>query len=280
MIIIKFQGGLGNQMFQYALFKRFQCLGREVKADLSFYDENTAHNGFELERIFGLSLPKASKEEIERLKDTNKFLRRYRRFFNIGWKKTDVQQVLFDYKDDIFKLDDAYLDGYWQSEKFFEPIIPGIKEDFKINLEDENNKGMAALIESSNSVSIHIRGTDFEKDKLLGGISTADYYKKAIELLRTKVDNPVFFVFSDDFEYAKKIINEPVVDMNKGNDSYKDLILMSLCKHNIMANSSFSWWGAWLNRNPNKMVVCPSKWVNLKRLDSLDIIPDGWIRYK
>jgi hypothetical protein len=286
MIIISFSGGLGNQMFQYTLFKKFQSLGREVKADSTFYDENQAHNGFEIEKIFGLKLPRATKEEINRLKDTSSFLRKYRRFFRIFWKSTDVEQITFDFDGSIFSRENAYLNGYWQSEKFFKDIKSEIKRDFTFRNIDNKNKKMSKKILSTNSISLHIRRGDYENSastkKLHGGICTLDYYNRAIKLMADRVNNPTFFIFSDDLDWAKENLKLPskafFVGINRGKNSYKDMFLMSHCKHNILANSSFSWWGAWLNANPKKIVICPSRWYNNKRLDSKDIVPESWTR--
>lgn len=286
MIIVNFFGGLGNQMFQYALFKKFQSLGLEVKADITHYEFNNEHNGFELEKVFHLKIERANLNEIKSLKDNSIFLRKYRRFFHIFWKKTDIEQISFDFDGSIFYLKDAYLNGYWQSEKFFKDISPELRKDFSFKNIDKNNKLILNKIIKSNSVSIHIRRGDYVTNpnfnKFHGGICNISYYLKAIELIKRKVKKPVFFIFSDDLDWVKKNLplleNTIFVDINKGKNSYKDLFLMSKCKHNILANSSFSWWAAWLNSNSDKIIVCPDKWFNSRRLDSKDIVPESWIR--
>ena len=286
MIIISFAGGLGNQMFQYALFKKFQLLGKNVKGDFNFYNKNKAHNGFELEKVFNLKIPKASQEEINKLKDNSDFLRKYRRFFRIFWKSTDIEQINFDFDDSIFALDNAYLNGYWQSEKYFKDISEQLRRDFAFRNIDLANKKMLEKIKGTESVSIHIRRGDYESDphtkKLLGGICIISYYKRAIDIIQSKINNPYFFIFSDDLNWAREnfrfLSKCFFVDINHSENSYKDMFLMSHCNHNIIANSSFSWWGAWLNNNLNKIVIAPSKWFNNKRLDSKDIVPESWIR--
>jgi len=286
MIIVAFMGGLGNQMFQYALFKKFQLLGKDVKGDISFYDKNNAHNGFEIERVFNLKIPRASQEEINRLKDTSNFLRKYRRFFRIFWKSTDIEQINFDFCESILLLDNAYLNGYWQSEKYFKDISKQVRKDFTFRNTDLTDKKILKKIKNTNSISIHIRRGDYESDpntkKLLGGICTIDYYNQAINLIQSRINKPVFFIFSDDLNWAKENLRLSskhfFIDINRGENSYKDMFLMSYCKHNIIANSSFSWWGAWLNKNQNKLVIAPAKWSNNKRLDSKDIVPESWIR--
>ena len=286
MIIITFSGGLGNQMFQYALFKKFQSLGREVKADISFYDKYNSHNGFEMDKIFLLNVPRATKKNINELKDTSNFLRKYRRFFRVFWKSTDIEQIGSDFNDSIFSVKNAYLNGYWQSEKFFKDIESDIRKDFTFRNIDFKNKTILKKILGNNSISVHIRRGDYETHaqtkKLLGGICTPDYYNHAIRLICSKIKNPLFFIFSDDLTWTKKNLTLPdnavFVDINLGENSYKDLFLMSNCKHNILANSSFSWWAAWLNTNPKKIIICPNKWSNSRRLDSKDRIPTNWIR--
>lgn len=140
---------------------------------------------------------------------------------------------------------------------------------------------------NSNSISLHVRRGDYENNssakRLHGGICTLNYYKQAIELVASRIKNPVFFIFSNDLKWARENLElekykQVLVNLNKGNNSYKDMYLMSKCKHNIIANSSFSWWGAWLNANPKKIVICPKRWYNNKRLDSKDIVPESWIR--
>ena len=140
-------------------------------------------------------------------------------------------------------------------------------------------------IENSNSISIHIRRGDYmspENYNMYGCIATPTYYKKAIKVIEEKVENPTFFVFSNDMDWVKKNIqiNSRVfyIDINSGNGSYKDMQLMSNCKHNIIANSSFSWWGAWLNENKNKIVIAPKKWINREDVDSdkIELFCEGW----
>lgn len=140
---------------------------------------------------------------------------------------------------------------------------------------------MRRIIET-NSVSIHIRRGDYLSEinqGLYGGICTEMYYAKAITYICNKIDQPSFFVFSNEIDWVKNNVDIPnptYIDFNNGADSWQDMFLMSQCKHNIIANSSFSWWGAWLNRNTNKIVITPSRFINLE--EDSDIIPDAWIR--
>ena len=285
MIIISFCGGLGNQMFQYALLRKFVFLGKEVKADLSFYSKQNVPS-YQLEKIFGIKLPLATKEEINSLKDNLTFLRKVRRFFHIFWKNTDVQQVYFDFNKKIFNLDSAYLEGYWQSEKFFLDVKDSLLEEFSFSKISSSNRTFLKEMKNLNLVSIHVRRGDYESNphaqKFHGNISTIKYYQKAIEHINSHTKNPFFLIFSNDLDYVEKeftfLKNKKIVSINKNENSHLDMFLMSQCNHNILANSSFSWWGAYLNMTPNKIVICPKKWVNNKQLDSPDIVPENWIR--
>ena len=175
--------------------------------------------------------------------------------------------------------------GYWQSERYFGSYEKQIRSDFRfIESLDKKNKNILNVINKSNSVSIHARRGDYELNKKIKeyhGLLSVAYYKKAIEIINKIIINPTYFVFSDDPEWVKnslKINNATYIDWNKGLRSHIDMQLMSNCKHNIIANSSFSWWGAWLNNNPNKIVVAPKKWFKNSKAQkgSEDLIPKTW----
>lgn len=136
-----------------------------------------------------------------------------------------------------------------------------------------------------NVVSIHIRGGDYitsKKDNaLFGNICTSNYYKNAIEHIKNSLKDPIFLIFTNDKDYAVQLLNGEsfqIVDWNNGKESFRDMYLMSLCKHNIIANSSFSWWGAWLNQNDSKIVIAPNRWFNDSGIDQNDITPNNWIK--
>jgi hypothetical protein len=284
MIIVRIIGGLGNQMFQYALFRSLKENGKDVKMDISEFETYGRHNGYELSKVFAIEENIASNHEVELLADKNEdFMSKVRRKI-FGIKKTHYFQEEFKYIPEVFNLDNVYLDGYWQSEKYFGENKDIIRNNFNFrNNLDDKNKEMVEKIINTNAVSIHVRRGDYvsnpEASKLHGGITTLDYYKKSIEAINAKVENPVFFVFSDDINWVKQnmsITNSYYIDWNKGKDSYKDMQLMSYCKHNIIANSSFSWWGAWLNNNPSKIVITPNKWFNNKSAE--DVVPHNWVK--
>jgi hypothetical protein len=173
--------------------------------------------------------------------------------------------------------------GGWHSEMFFVSVKDELRRLFTFNiLQDEENKSYSTKIVSTNSVSIHVRRGDFlnaDNINLFGDVCNKEYFAKAIDLISRKVAEPHFFIFSNDMEWVRlnlKINNVTYITCNIGKNSWKDMYLMSLCKYNIVANSTFSWWGAWLNNNPNKIVIAPNRF--LKNDTQTDVYPDSWIK--
>ncbi|MFC6102639.1 alpha-1,2-fucosyltransferase [Olivibacter domesticus] len=286
MKIIRFLGGLGNQMFQYAFYKALQYRFRNVKADLTGFSDYTLHNGFELERIFPIRLHSASNFEINLLDSRNREWK-YRKlrkllFINAGYFE---ELDLFNYNEAILKDNSSKIYwGYWQHHRYFDEVTDELLADFKFNEpEDLKNKTLLQEINANEeSVAIHVRRGDYLKDPYLGGLVDVEYFEKGIALVRERLRNPKFYVFSDDITWCKQYLNlqESVfIDWNKGNDSYRDMQLMSHCKHAIISNSSFSWWGAWLNRSPNKVIVVPKVWYRSSNvLDTSKMHPRIWIK--
>ncbi len=285
MQIIQCTGGLGNQMFQYAFYRKLQLDGNTVALDLSSFQDYKLHNGFELERVFNLNIVRADEKVVDEIKKTA-FLpcilsKIYRK---LKLSNSYIVQKEFNYQPKYSQLSNSkssYLEGYWQSEKYFERYANIIQTDFKFPELDKVNKLLASQIQQSNAVSLHVRMGDYVNHPLHGGICTREYYSKAIELIKSRVDNPTFFVFSNEIEWCQQnfeLSNVVYVTGNDGESSYKDMQLMSLCQHNIIANSSFSWWGAWLNSNPSKIVIAPAKWFNDKSINVSDLLPNSWIK--
>jgi hypothetical protein len=277
MIVVQFLGGLGNQMFEYALYYGFQKKGIKSKIDLSVYRKELTHNGYELERIFGVNAKYAS--ELER-----KLWWLYGKlsyvFFKQPYKEKVFQQYLYNPK--VSNIKNGFLKGYWQTEKYFFEIENELRKKFVFpKLTSVQNIEVAQKICNSNSVSLHIRRGDY----LSGGRNCClplNYFQQAIEVINKQIENPCYFIFSDNIEWAKeniKNINATYVDWNKENESYIDMQLMSMCSHNIIANSSFSWWGAWLNNNKNKIVIAPEKWMPDTNTE-IDLLPETWIKIK
>lgn len=276
MQIVWCLGGLGNQMFQYAFYRRLQLDGKDVALDISGFRNYSLHNGFELTNIFNVSINIAD-ESANFRRVWSKICRKLR-------LPTQNIQRDFNYDFKFCKFANnktRYLQGYWHSEKYFGAYANIIRDDFRFLDMDNDNKLYAAQIQQTDAVSLHIRMGDYVNHPLHGGICTLEYYQQAIDLIKVKVASPVFFVFSNNIEWCKQnldITNVVYVTGNTGKDSYRDMQLMSLCKHNIIANSSFSWWGAWLNNNPDKVVIAPLKWFNDESISTCDLLPESWVK--
>ncbi|ENM5934579.1 alpha-1,2-fucosyltransferase [Vibrio mimicus] len=266
MIIVKIIGGLGNQMFQYALARSIELqTNTEVKLDLQGFDTYQLHNGYRL-NCFNIAEKIATKSEVEKyIGSNNYFYRAIRRFCPSLLKMFQTEKNHTKYDGSLFELKRAYLDGYWHNGKYFEPVREQLLKEFTIK--GELSKGVRELrtrIVSSQSVSIHVRRGDFLKHPDVG-VLDIDYYKRAVECILSNVESPEFYMFSDDIEWCIEHLNfiENCHFVDSTIDELDDLMLMSSCKHNIIANSTFSWWGAWLNSNHNKIVVCPKVWMKI-----------------
>lgn len=289
MNIVRINSGLGNQMFQYAFSCALKQREPDTKIDVSDFLYRKHHNGYELDKIFTLNPSYASQKECNKLADVSKsFCAEIRRnFFKIKRKAQGIVVSEYElptkYNPEVLEVKNAYFIGFWQTEKYFADIAPLIHKEFMFRKPlDKYNEKIANEIQQCHAVSIHFRRGDYLKKKRLhstGSVCSLDYYKNAIELIHQQVASPHFFIFSDDIAWVKENFvwpNATYIDHNKKKNSFKDMQLMSLCKHNIIANSSFSWWGAWLNRYEKKIVCAPEVWV--RGVDLPDIIPDSWIK--
>lgn len=282
MKIVQILGGLGNQMFQYAFYKALKTQSNEeVKIDISEFEGYELHNGFELDRIFNIDENIiATKEEINQFKD-NYLLFKYRKKIGLLKKSHLMEEKNFFYDENLFNKKNGYFQGYWQSYKYFEKIKKKLLKDFKFEVElNEKNKKILKKIKNFNSCSIHVRRGDYLNHPSFGGICEKEYYLKSIKKIKEIYPSIQFFIFSNDIKWCKenlKLNEAHYIDWNIGKESYLDMYLMSQCKNNIIANSSFSWWGAWLNNNTDKCVIAPKKWVN-KRID-YSLVPQDWLRY-
>lgn len=292
MIIAKLNGGLGNQMFQYANGKaRALELDTQILVDVFEFETYRLHQGYELSKIFAGPFTIANREQIKALKGSSLqgksllFASKLPKFF---FKHNFIQEPHFHYWPGIKNVsDDSYLSGYWQSEKYFKDFQDQIAADFKFAVPlREMNEALATAIHKDNqtSISLHIRRGDYvnnPKTQAYHGVCSLEYYQKAIKYMAQRMHKVHFFIFSDDPEWVAQnlIMNHPhtFVSHNTGENSYNDMRLMSLCQHHIIANSSFSWWGAWLNPSKNKIVIAPKKWFE-KDLNTADLIPDSWVR--
>ncbi len=281
MIIIKAMGGLGNQLQQYALYKKFESMGKDARFDVTWFKDPKMQNSvlaerqLELDCFEGISYREASPEEIkevlgrgvgEKEGPVSRLKRKFVPSSNPVFEEKDM------YHEEIFGFDNRYLTGYWACEKYYADILPALRQEihFPMQIKDSDNKNhirneeTIRKMEETESVSVHIRRGDYLSDvnkAIFGGISTKEYYKAAIAYIKERRPDARFYFFSDDISYVKEHYNEDgyeTVDWNKGPDSFYDMMLMSRCKHNIAANSTFSFWGARFNPNPDKIMIRPS----------------------
>lgn len=264
MRIVQVMGGLGNAMFRYALFCNLYEKYSDVYCE-TFYDYPGKYKGspkiIDIFKIFNTTLKPISDKTL---------LDKVSVFQENTWPR---------YNPEVLKKDNVHLCGNWQNAGYFgdESFL---RNEFRFKLElDEKNKDILKDIQESNSVSIHIRRTDYkEMPHYFFQADWMNYYGMAVGEIAKKVSKPKFFVFSDDIDWCKKnvMVNATFVE-NKESEGWKDMMLMSNCKHNIIANSTFSWWAAWLNTNPNKIITTPNRWY-LDGTDSNLITLKDWIK--
>ncbi len=291
MVIIRAAGGLGNQMFQYAA-GRALALTRNaaLQLDISACGSDGARRDFELQRVFSLDLSIAGSADIRVVLgwQSSQTARRIfsRRGFAALRKKELIAEPHFNYWPGLADApEDCYLVGYWQSEQYFKQHEQTIRSDFRFRHSlTAPNEALANAMQQVGAVSLHVRRGDYANDpktNSVHGLCSLAYYQAAITFVAERVESPHFFVFSDDLPWAMENLRLPFpceyVAGNRGTSSFADMHLMSLCKHHIIANSSFSWWGAWLNPDPHKIVIAPQKWF-ASGVSVDDLIPDGWVK--
>lgn len=294
MIIIKLMGGLGNQMFQYALGRRLALLNQvDLKLDLTeLLDRtpkaNVTFRDYEL-GVFQINSEIAKEKEV-RLFYHNDIISKIKRLI-ISTKLLTEKSLNFD-PNILDSGNQVYLSGYWQCEKYFEPIRNVLLSDFTLRQSfldklttDERIRNIKNQIKTTSSVSVHFRRGDYVSDLVTNhfhGTCSMSYYQNAIERIAVEIANPHFFLFTDDPDWVinQKIIESFPTTLVLTSNMHLDMYLMSLCKHNIIANSSFSWWGAWLNQNEKKLVIAPKKWFADSNMNdqTIDLIPEKWIR--
>ena len=297
MKIVKMQGGLGNQMFQYAFAKALEKKGHDVYLDLSLYNKNLirnginyVHNGFELAELFEVDCNVASEKQVKKLGTlADSFFNRLRRKYLT--KKTHYIDKIFKYTPAVLEdKKDCYLDGYWQTEKYFESFASEIRSAFQFKKSVSEKTQSAMLQITENTASLHVRRGDY----LNGGlhdVCTKEYFNTAIYYAMNKSGITNFLIFSNDIEWCKNNLDYQncsvtFVDWNSGEASWQDMALMTHCRVNIISNSSFSWWSGWLNQCKDKVVIAPNFWNRRElgykdtyyRFDYSDIVPKSWIR--
>jgi hypothetical protein len=287
MIIIKIQGGLGNQMFQYALGRNLSLIHNvPFKIDSSYLrSANQSGRSFCLDN-FNAVLDEATEEEINAYRSTfQKILDRLR----LESKKKKISDILRNpdiFYQNVLNRSDGYFDGFWNNEKYFKERENVIKQDFKLKKPFEQKAlEMSKKIDSEqNATSLNIRRGDYISIQKIANVFNElnfSYYEQAMKIILEKHSDAHFFISSDDIGWVKENFpkNYPVTFVSCPEIvDYEELTLMSLCKHNIIANSTFSWWAAWLNQNLNKIVIAPKKWYRDDKLNLGNKIPNTWIQ--
>jgi hypothetical protein len=292
IVVVRLIGGLGNQMFQYAAGRALALRhGAELKLDLSGFDAYRRRR-YELDAL-SIRATVATDEDLAQFGVAAKprwwFADRVRRRLRIPRKI----RALPVYRERHFQFDPAmpalrppvYLDGYWQSEKYFSDCAATLRREFTANAPlDPTNAAIAACIDAVTAVSLHVRRGDYVDDPRTSryhGTCSLNYYRRAIEQVAARAASPHTFVFSDDAEWTRANLHLDVpttfVDANPADRGFRDMQLMSRCRHHVVANSSFSWWGAWLDPSPDKIVVAPERWFNADGIDTRDLIPTTWV---
>ncbi len=283
-ILLFFGGGLGNQLFQYALYKTYMLMGKKVYADLSKY-KNPRVMQFKLTEVFkGVDIVESSAYKFcERFNKTITNLEQTKK--TVIYVEPSIYETNYrKARTELLDISEGIIKGIFQTSVYADNIRNELIQTLKFNCDVEYKlKHIAEEISQKNMVSIHVRRGDYlEKNNrwIYGNICTDDYYNRAIKYVQERVNECEFCLFSDDIEWARKHFENlyaTYIDAKMFDDyqDWYDMYLMSVCKHNIIANSTFSWWGAWLNQNTSKIVVAPKKWVN--QCEYLDIYPESWV---
>jgi len=281
MITTRLKGGLGNQMFQYAVARAVtQKNDQNLALDISWFKAQDKREfslaGFNLKgEIVDLNL-------WQSLTYSSNFLK-----YITNDKKTYInEQKEFSFDPSIFSASgDTLMEGYWQHPLYFSSVEEIIREDFTLKRGfGKEAESIKRQIENSQSVSVHLRRGDYVEDDKINKIykvCSQDYYSYAIKLIENDIESPHLFIFSDDINWVKENMNfkhQVTYVSQKGLSDIEELVLMSYCKHNIIANSTFSWWAAWLNENTSKLVITPLKWFNDSERSSQCLIPNSWKR--
>ena len=270
MHTIKFNGGIGNQLFQYAFYKFCQKSGIVVDADTSIYKRKNIHGGFLIDEMIPGNTLVETKSDIECYygalnlyqKISNKLLHHVGKHYYEAFFKSCHDIIPF-----LKKAEGCYLEGWWQYKEIALPLVPEIrKETMKLEqVTDINMQKSLDRIRENQAVAVHIRRGDYlNASTLYGDICTIAYYKTAIEYVKKEVVHPAFFIFSDDIEYCRSVFKDHAVfiSSSSADKAYIDILLMAECKHHIVANSSFSWWGTTLSRNEG-LVIMPNRHNNI-----------------
>jgi hypothetical protein len=291
LIIVNIIGGLGNQMFQYAMARvlaKKLCVPLHISTDL--FHGYKFHNGYELQRVFGIDVPIAKRDELKSIigwQQSPVFRKYFGRpslsvFLNQNW----CNEPHFNFWPKINSIQNrTYLHGYWQSERYFDAEVELIRTDFKFSMPwSAEDKAVYSRMKVRPSVSLHVRRKDYllPQNRKVFAICDVDYYRAAISLISERIKDVRFYVFTDSPDWVEHGLlldycNYEIIRHNSDLLNPNDMRLMSLADHHIIANSSFSWWGAWLNPSVKKIVVAPKVWF-VNGTDDSDLIPKTWFR--
>lgn len=285
MVIVKVWGGLGNQLFQYAFGKYLAAkLNTQVKYDVQVQPgiKNYTPRDFSL-TAFNTATPLASSAEVKQFKyrgNTNieRLQRKLAQKFPFLFKRYYVEPIIPQFENTFEAKDNCYYDGYWQSYRFLTINNEALQKELtpKQPLREEVKK-IIQQIELSDAAGIHVRRGDYLELKHMN-ICQLPYYKNAVEYLESNVPGIKFYIFTDDADWCRQHFTGPQYTVVTGNEPYEDLLLLSACKHAIIANSSFSWWAAWLNSNADKKIIAPNRWHNRDEESYKDIVPHEWVK--
>lgn len=297
MIAVKLMGGLGNQMFQYATARRLALhLNTDLILNTSFLDSRQPGctvRKYELNHLSidtnTVSTQEIAFEQFRSSSAIDRWVAQIKCWFGMPQAPPHLaSESTFAFNPEILSIDDnCYLDGYWQSEKYFLDIRGQLLQEFEPRTPlDGKNRLVAEQIIETEAVSVHVRRGDYIFDSKTAdfhGHCSLDYYRRAFFTMKENVVNPHYYFFSDDIDWVKEHLKpggrSTYIDHNI-DCGYEDLRLMSMCNHHVIANSSFSWWGAWLGRNSNKIVIAPDRWFQNDDLDTRDLLPPSWKQIK
>lgn len=290
MIIVQVAGGLGNQLQQYALYRKFLSLSKEAKLDLSWFssgetEKNALVTGraLELDYLEGISYEACTKREKEELTGGGGLLGKLRRNLLPSTVHAFAESKM--YHPEIFEQKDLYISGYFACEKYYADILETLRQEIRFpDSDNPENDRLAREMKERESVSVHIRRGDYLNEQnaaMFGNICTDAYYKSALDYMRGRCRGAHFYLFSDDADYLREHYQGEeytIVDCNHGKDSFYDMWLMSQCRHNICANSTFSFWGARLNANEEKTMIRPTIHKNCQRFvkEEMQDLWKGW----
>lgn len=290
MIIVKLGGGLGNQMFQYA-FAKYLALKHDttLKVDIqSLLSRKAVRKSFVFRNydldIFNITPQLAEQKEVDAFKRSSSHLTDKVLTKLLGFKKGYIHEPHFHFSKSCFAApDNAYLDGYWQSEKYFSNISDQLKQQdfsFKQPLQP-GGKELLAEISSSNAVCLNVRRGDFVTNSFHGTCSI-EYYQKAEEMIRAQVTDPTFYVFSDEIEWCRNNLllqsTTKYIGHEYAGTKFQDYLrLMAACKHFIIPNSTFAWWAVWFNNNKDKIVIAPKNWFGDNTIKTTDLTSPNWL---